>query len=525
MSERIPSVAAVGVTALVCHLCSFMDPRWFALEWVAFVPWLLALDRAETARAALVSGWWMSVAFVVAVFSWFAPAIASYAGISTAVAFVVTLAFAPLLQPQFLVFAVVRHVVRGAHGAALGAVAAAAAHVGAEWALPKLFADTLGHGFYASVLMRQAADLAGAHGLTFAILLANECFAAAWRRRRSGARLTQALAPVAVAVAIAGMLATYGALRLGQMDEDSVTARPITATLVQGDLAQYERLRAEIGAYETVRMILDRYIAMSRAALAQTKPDVLLWPETMYPTTFGKPKSPDGAAFDAEIVRFAREAGVPLVFGSYDSDGANEYNAAVFLDVRGIEAPSVSVYRKSFLFPLTERVPAWLDFAFVRRLMPWLGSWKPGSGARVEALSLGDGRTLRAAPLICFDAVDPGLAIDAVRDGAEVLFTLSNDSWFAVGNGPMLHLVVSVFRSLETRRPQLRVTNTGISSVITPTGERIASAGIHERTALTTAVTPVTNRWTLMLAWGNWFGPTALVTAVGLLLSAVVRSR
>jgi apolipoprotein N-acyltransferase len=466
----------------------------------------------------------MSVAFVVAVFSWFAPAIASYAGISTAVAFVVTLAFAPFLQPQFLVFAVVRHVVRGAHGAVLGAVAAASAHVGAEWAFPKLFADTLGHGFYASVLMRQAADLAGAHGLTFAILLANECFAAAWRRGRSGARVAHVLAPIVAAVAIAGTLATYGALRLRQLEADGVAARPITATLVQGDLAQYERLRAEIGAYETVRMILDRYVGMSRAALAQTKPDVLLWPETMYPTTFGKPKSPDGAAFDAEIVEFARDAGVPLVFGSYDADGANEYNAAIFLDVGEDGRPRVGVYRKSFLFPLTERVPAWLDFAFVRRLMPWLGSWTPGQGARVQTLQLGDGRSVRAAPLICFDAVDPGLSIDAVRGGAEVLFTLSNDSWFAVGNGPMLHLVVSVFRSLETRRPQLRVTNTGISTVITPTGEMIATAGVHERTTLTAAVTPVADRWTLMLAWGNWFGPTALVAALGLLLSAVVRS-
>jgi apolipoprotein N-acyltransferase len=467
----------------------------------------------------------MSVAFVVAVFSWFAPAIASYAGISTALAFVITVACAPLLQPQFLVFAVVRHVVGRARGATLGAIAAAAAHVGAEWVLPKLFADTLGHGFYASDLMRQAADLAGAGGLTFVMLLANECFAATYRRTRSGERLAHSLAPAATAVAMAFVIATYGAVRHRQLSAEPAGVEPVTATLVQGDLAQYERMRAEIGTYETVRLILDRYVGMSRAALAQTKPDLLLWPETMYPTTFGKPKSPDGAAFDAEIVAFAREAGVPLVFGSYDFDGEHEYNAAMFLDVDAGGQPNVEVYRKSFLFPLTERVPAWLDFAFVRSLMPWLGSWKPGSGARVESLRLRDGRTLRAAPLICFDAVDPGLAIDAVNGGAEILLTLSNDSWFAVGNGPLLHLVVSAFRTLETRRPQLRVTNTGISTVITPTGEMIATAGIHERATLTAAVAPVRERRTVMLAWGDWFGPAGLAVALVLLLSAVARSR
>jgi apolipoprotein N-acyltransferase len=525
MWTRISSIAAVAVTALVCHLCSFMDPRWFALEWVAFVPWLLVLDHSGSVRAALASGWFMSVAFVAAVFGWFGPAIASYAATSTALAHAVTLLCAPLLQPQFLVFAAVRQVVRRARGPVLGAVGGASAYVGTEWLFPKLFADTLGHGFYASVLMRQAADLAGAHGLTFVILLANECVAATLRRWRSEARAAYALAPVATAVAIAATIATYGALRRHQLSDEAGPNPPIRATLVQADLAQYERLRAEIGTYETVRLILDRYVALSRPALEQAKPDVLLWPETMYPTTFGKPKSPEGAAFDAEIVRFAREADVPLVFGSYDREGDDEYNAAMFLDADDAGKTRLGVYRKSFLFPLTERVPAWLDVAFVHRLMPWLGSWRPGDGARVQDLRLRNGRTLRTAPLICLDAVDPGLAIAAVRAGAEVLFTLSNDSWFAVGNGPLLHLVVSAFRSIETRRPQLRVTNTGISSVITPTGRMIATAAVHEQTALTAAVSPVGNRWTLMLAWGDWFGPTALAVAALVLLSTVRRSR
>jgi len=524
MSEVVTSVAAVVATALACHLCSFMDPRWFALEWVAFVPWMLALDRTRSAPGVLASGWLMSVAFVVAVFSWFAPAIASYAGTSTALAFVVTLALAPLLQPQLVVFALVRHAVRRGVGPAVGGVAAAFAYVGVEWAFPKLFADTLGHGFYASALMRQAADLAGAHGLTFAILLANECVAAAWQRRRQGARLANALVPVAVAATIAVAIAGYGSVRLRVLNTPA-SAPPITATMVQGNLAQYEQLRAELGTYETVRLIVDRYVGMSRAALEQTTPDVLLWPETMYPTTFGKPKSPDGAAFDAEIVDFAREAGVPLVFGSYDSDGRHEYNAAVFLDIAADGRPRRNVYLKSSLFPLTERVPAWLDHPFVHDWLPWLGSWTPGYGARVEYVRLRDGRTVRVAPLICLDAVDPSLAIHAVRAGAMLLFTLSNDSWFAVGNGPLLHLVVSAFRSIETRRPQLRVTNTGISAVIAPTGEIMTAAGVDEHRVLTAAVNPVSGRWTLMLAWGDWFGPMALIVAVVLLLSAGARTR
>jgi len=120
-------------------------------------------------------------------------------------------------------------------------------------------------------------------------------------------------------------------------------------------------------------------------------------------------------------------------------------------------------------------------------------------------------------------AIVVGLMVGwAVRRGAEVIVTLSNDSWFAEGNGPRLHLVVSAFRSLETRRPQLRATNTGISAVITSTGEIVATAGVHERKAVVASVTPGTAS-TLMLKWGNWFGPTALASAIVLLGIALTR--
>jgi apolipoprotein N-acyltransferase len=90
-----------------------------------------------------------------------------------------------------------------------------------------------------------------------------------------------------------------------------------------------------------------------------------------------------------------------------------------------------------------------------------------------------------------------------------------------VGGGPRLHLIVSAFRSIETRRPQLRATNTGISAVVSPTGEIETAAGVHERKVLVATVTP-TRRSTLMIAWGDWFGPFACGAAV--LLLAILRA-
>jgi apolipoprotein N-acyltransferase len=128
-------------------------------------------------------------------------------------------------------------------------------------------------------------------------------------------------------------------------------------------------------------------------------------------------------------------------------------------------------------------------------------------------VSLPVGRALRVAPLICYDAIDPSLAIAAVRRGAELIVTLSNDSWFESDAAARLHLVVSAFRSIETRRPQLRATNTGISAVISPSGEITRSLGVHERGVLVAGVPRAPALATLMVAWGDWFGPVALACA------------
>jgi apolipoprotein N-acyltransferase len=172
---------------------------------------------------------------------------------------------------------------------------------------------------------------------------------------------------------------------------------------------------------------------------------------------------------------------------------------------------------------LTERVPAVLDSALLRRWLPWLGTWKPGRGPRIVALGLAGGRTLRVAPLICYDVLDPALALAAARDGAEIIVTLSNDSWFASGAGPRLHLVGAAFLSIETRRPQLRATNTGVSAIITATGDLVAVAGVDERAALVGTIRPARGSTTVPVVVGEWLGPTALGGAV--LLAVLARRR
>jgi apolipoprotein N-acyltransferase len=485
---------------------------------VALVPWLRTLDASRTLAGTLLGAGAMSLAFTAAVFAWFGTATGSYTQLGATTGLAVLLLAAPLFQPQFLVLALVRHVTGRRHGPLLRALAGAAAWVATEWLVPRLLGDTLGYGLYPSRLLRQAADVGGAAGLTVLLLLANEGIAAALARRSGGVR---AMAPpLALAALVPLLLVGYGLAVLSTTPAPA--GKPLRMGLVQSNIVDYERLRREKGTAVVVREVLDTHYAMTYDAVERQRAEAVLWSETVYPTTFGHPKSEAGAELDREILAVVDAAGVPFVFGTYDRDAAGEYNAAAFV------APGTGLlgfYRKTRLFPLTEYVPRWLDGPLLRRWLPWAGTWRPGTGARVFPLRLADGREIPVLALICLDDMDAGLAIDGARLGGRAILTLSNDSWFTdLPQGAELHQAAAAFRSIETRLPQFRVTTNGFSGVIDATGTVIAATRMGERTLVIGDLPVPEPRRTLMVAWGDWIGRAATAFLVLLAAAAAVRS-
>lgn len=505
------------MTAALWGLCAQIQGYAYLVGFFGLVPWLLALNATSTALGAALSGLAMCIAFVGTVFAWFGLAIASYTSGAPAAGLLLLLVSAPLLQPQFISFALVRHYAGRSYGPALGALAGASAWVATEWLVPKLLGDTLAHGLYPSRILRQCADLGGTAGITFLLVVINECLALAIARRRGGAG---AMAPpLAIAGFIVALMTGYGVARLQAIAAAAAEGdKPLRMGLVQSNIVSYERLRREMGTYDAVRYILDTHYAMSREALDRHGVDGLMWSETVYPTTFGQPKSDAGGELDREIADFVTRIGVPLVFGTYDRDPSGEYNAAVILEPA---APQFGVYRKLNLFLFTESVPWWLEGPSIRAWLPWAGTWQAGSDARVLPLRLADGRTIPVLPMICLDDTDTALAISGARRGARVLLVMSNDSWFTEHPaGAQLHRVVSAFRSIETRLPQLRVTTNGLSGVIDPTGEILASTAMGERRLLIGEVVPRSSPPTLLVVWGDWVGGVGLGMLVMFLLAA-----
>lgn len=497
----------------------------WVLGFVALVPWLCTLSKQRTFAATLGNAYLMTLAFTAATFTWFGNAVGNYTQMGATTGLVVLLLLAPLFQPQIVIFALVRHATSRRSGAVLAALTSACAWVAAERLIPKLLGDTLGHGLYPSALLRQAADLGGAAGLTFLLLLANAGIAAAISQRKQGWRST--LQPLAWAALAPLLLAGYGLTGIPAPASPTTNDKPLRMGMVQSNIVNYERLRHEKGAAAAVREILDTHYAMSYDAVERQHVDAVLWSETAYPTTFGKPKSQAGADLDREMLGIMESAGVPFVFGTYDRDDAGEYNAAAFV------APGtglLGMYRKTRPFPLTEYVPPWLNSPLLKQWLPWTGSWLPGNGARVFPLRLADGREIPVAALICLDDVDTGLAIDAARLGARVLLTLSNDSWFTDHpHGAQLHQAVAAFRSIETRLPQFRVTTNGYSAVIDASGTVIASAPMATRTLVIGEVpVPLSGAApprTLMVIWGDWVGLVGAAFLVLLLVSALLPAR
>jgi apolipoprotein N-acyltransferase len=499
------TLAGIAASALLLGLYARGGHAW-PLGFIALVPWLLALNQTRTLIGALASGWLTSVGFVLAVFAWFGTAVGAFTGSGTPMALLVAVLLAPLLQPQVLAFALARHLAGARHGPLLRALAGACAWVACEWLWPKLLGDTLGHGLAPAQSLRQIADLGGAAGITLLLILVNEALTLALTRWRAGAR---ALLPLTLAAVVPALMAGYGQLRLSTLQLEADAATPhLRIGLLQSAIVDYEGQRREIGAYAVVRKVLDTHFALSRAAIEHHGVDALLWSETVYPTTFGNPRSEDGAALDQEILDFVTATGVPLVFGSYDLDAAGEYNAAAFVEPG---AGLLGFYRKTHPFPLTEYVPAWLDSPLIRGWLPWMGSWQPGSGARTFPLRAADGRELQVLPLICLDDVRPQLAIDGARLGAQAIIGLSNDAWFSADpQGARLHLAVATFRSIETRLPQLRVTTNGLSAYVDVTGQVVVSTAMGDQAVLAGELPVRDPPRTLMVRWGDWVGGAAL---------------
>jgi apolipoprotein N-acyltransferase len=191
------------------------------------------------------------------------------------------------------------------------------------------------------------------------------------------------------------LLAAYGQSVLGRVPDPH--APQLRLGLVQANITDLEARRRSQGTYEVVRELLDTHFAMTYDAVERQRADAVLWSETVYPTTFDRPKSEAGAGFDREIRSFVDAARVPLVFGTYDRDAGGRVQRRR----GGGTRPGAGGLLPQDAAVSADRVGARVAGrpGASQGLLPWAGSWQPGSGARVLPLRLRDGREVPVQPL------------------------------------------------------------------------------------------------------------------------------
>ena len=115
---------------------------------------------------------------------------------------------------------------------------------------------------------------------------------------------------------------------------------------------------------------------------------------------------------------------------------------------------------------------------------------------------------------ICYEIIYADRVAEQARD-AELLLTVSNDTWFGRSIGPLQHLQMARLRALENGRYLIRATSNGVTAIVDPQGRVTARAPQFQATSLRGEVMPMVGN-TPFTRTGSW--PTWLLAALLVLL-------
>tara|TARA_Y100000590_G_scaffold469024_1_gene654508 strand:- start:4779 stop:6287 length:1509 start_codon:yes stop_codon:yes gene_type:complete len=400
--------------------------------------------------------------------------------------------------------------------------------------LPKLFLDTNGHAFHQRLTIMQWAEVGGVHLLTFFTVLSNEIIFRVYSEFKNRKEpsihpsIKKTLGWSITWIGVFSFIWLWGDHRLKTIEEIQDKAfknekSVFSFTPIQANIGNFEKVAAEKGIYQAANHVVDQYIELSEQALEENeKIDFLVWPETAYPSTFRVPSTTNDLFLDQRIENFVRIRNIPLFFGGYDRKNNLDYNSFFFLKPQVPGKRDLHVYHKNILLLFGETIPGAETFPALKRAFPQVGNFGQGPGPEALSYQTKDLREIKISPIICYEILFPSYPIESVKKGGELLLNITNDSWFGPYGEPALHFALTKFRSIETRVPQLRATNTGITALVLPSGAVPYQSAIFEKDIHTYRVPKLPPISTLMLQWGDWFGTFSLILS-GLLTLLLIK--
>ncbi len=247
--------------------------------------------------------------------------------------------------------------------------------------------------------------------------------------------------------------------------QERILPPPATPTLlvtaVQGNLPQC-RLWSE----QEFQQALSIYTSLSKADRQQEPaPELIVWPECAVPAPLEYPE------YNLALRKLQAEIQTPILLGAtnYRSNPNDPqepllFNSAFLFDQK---MQILGYYDKCHRVPFGEYVPG-------GKYLPWLvdligmgRDLTPGQAYSLIPLPKGG----QVGVSICFEDVFPEISRAFTLSGANVLMTITNDSWYNESSGSRQHLSHVIFRAVECRRPVLRSGNNSDTCLISPNGE------------------------------------------------------
>ncbi|TFH87465.1 apolipoprotein N-acyltransferase [Billgrantia azerbaijanica] len=279
----------------------------------------------------------------------------------------------------------------------------------------------------------------------------------------------------------------------------SPSGEPLRVALLQGNLDQAIKWMPE-GQSEAANIYTVLTLAQSNDL------DLVVWPEAALPM-FEREARPI-----LERVHSNLAPDTALLTGILQRDGGDYYNSVIGLGAAEGE------YRKARLVPFGEYLPLERllagTIAFFDLPMPTMTPGPEGQGPIHAA-----GTTIGNA--ICYEIIYADRVAEQAR-GAELLLTVSNDTWFGRSIGPQQHLQMARLRALENGRYLIRATSNGVTAIVDPQGRVTALAPQFQTTSLRGEALPMAG-YTPFTRTGSW--PTWLLAALLVLLGWQLNTR
>ncbi len=274
---------------------------------------------------------------------------------------------------------------------------------------------------------------------------------------------------------------------------------PQIVALIQPNISQEMRWN-ETNLMEIYQRMVQMTIAAVRGGA-----QVVIWPESTVPLSFSTTEF-----YSSSIEAISAQYDVDIILGSTarDANRPGQLWNAAFLVSGG---KTIGHYDKIRLVPFGEYVPLRKVIFFAAKLVHAVGDFQFGTNDKPLA-----GR-FHYGPAICYEIVYPQITRTQVRNGANVLVTITNDAWYDSTSAPRQHLNQARLRAIEDDRYILRAGTTGISAVIDPTGRIIRELPMGQQGILLgefwarESVTPY-------VRMGDWFAWFALIAvALGMI--------